>query len=214
MGIRTSLAALVLLSLGATSHASDPVGTTDTQLTVRVYGGRNAGSLRPETGYEVAARLLRHAGIEAHWVFCPEPGSDEAHDPCAVPLEPTELAVRVTRSNEPTTGTTQLPLGYSLVDAARGAGSLATVYVDRVEWLARAAGTPRHDLFGRAIAHEIGHLLLGTNEHATSGVMRGQWSSDSLRSSAQDWEFTREHGTRMRAALRTRGAQMVAVQMP
>ncbi len=35
-------------------------------------------------------------------------------------------------------------------------------------------------LLAHAIAHEVGHLLLGTNKHAHDGVMKAQWSPDDL----------------------------------
>ena len=55
-----------------------------------------------------------------------------------------------------------LPLGDAMLDRHTGTGVLATIYVDRVEWLARQAGADSRALLGRAIAHELGHLLLAT----------------------------------------------------
>ena len=40
------------------------------------------------------------------------------------------------------------------------AGVLATVFLDRVEWLAFEAGADIALLLGRVAAHELGHLLM------------------------------------------------------
>ena len=37
-------------------------------------------------------------------------------------------------------------------------------------------------VLGHVMAHEIGHLLLGTNAHSTVGIMRPQWQGPELRS--------------------------------
>ena len=41
------------------------------------------------------------------------------------------------------------------------------------------------------MAHEIGHLLLGTNAHSGTGLMREIWTLAELtRNRAQDWIFS------------------------
>jgi hypothetical protein len=37
-------------------------------------------------------------------------------------------------------------------------------------------------ILGHGVAHEIGHLLLGTNSHAETGIMRARWQSEELAS--------------------------------
>jgi hypothetical protein len=46
-------------------------------------------------------------------------------------------------------------------------------------------------LLGRAIAHEIGHLLLRSNAHAESGLMREVWTAEQVvRNRREDWTFS------------------------
>ena len=79
-------------------------------------------------------------------------------------------------------------LGFVLVDVNERRGSLATVYSDRGAALSRRAGVDAAELLGRAIAHEIGHLLLGTDRHGSRGLMRASWSGADLRRNlATDW---------------------------
>ena len=35
-------------------------------------------------------------------------------------------------------------------------------------------------IFGPAIAHEIGHLLMPTRQHARSGVLTGEWQKEEV----------------------------------
>lgn len=72
-------------------------------------------------------------------------------------------------------------------------------------WLAAGSGVDRRMLLGRTIAHEIGHLLLGTTDHRRLGLMRAIWSQEVLhRNAAADWRFTRADADDIRAGLRSR----------
>ena len=47
------------------------------------------------------------------------------------------------------------------------------------------------------IAHEIGHLLLGTTRHARYGVMRALWLTTELRRDQPlDWMFSGREGAK------------------
>ena len=96
-------------------------------------------------------------------------------------------------------------MGDALVDTGARGGSLATIYTTRVAWLAEAGQSDPHVLMGRAIAHEIGHLLLGTNGHADRGLMRARWSAGEVRRRvAPDWLFTSVDAHQMRQAVASR----------
>jgi hypothetical protein len=70
-------------------------------------------------------------------------------------------------------------LGPVIVDE-RGVGFYAYVFYDHVQRLAeeRKLG---HALLGNVLAHEIGHLLLGSNSHSVSGIMSPHWFGEELR---------------------------------
>jgi hypothetical protein len=118
-----------------------------------------------------------------------------------------ELMVRLadaTPQNEPAS------LGFSYVDTGLKAGTLATVFPDRVHALADAARVDEGELLGRAMAHEVGHLIIGTRDHASAGLMRGTWASTELvKNRPVDWEFLPRDGVEFRQALvrRIRGAR-------
>ena len=119
-----------------------------------------------------------------------------------MPLEPAELVVRVIAAppvSEPDS------LGLSYVDLERRSGTLATVFADRVAALSGLCSRDRGEILGRAMAHEIGHLLLGTARHADRGLMRGRWTAiELLNNHPLDWGLSREEGALMRRALALR----------
>jgi hypothetical protein len=113
-----------------------------------------------------------------------------------------ELSLRIVRSVVPSNYAGQLPLGEALIDPQTGGGTLATVYIDRVEWMAKQTSTDPRALLGRAIAHELGHLLMPTSGHSTRGLMRAIWSGAELRRGrARDWAFEPREVAAIRARL-------------
>jgi hypothetical protein len=187
-------------------------------LVIRIY---DAPSLPVDRGAEAlreARDILAEAGFAPEWIACRLPPPQRAGktrppvpavaERCNAPLAAAELIVRVSRApaQPPTTG--PLPLGYSLVDFHERRGALATIYLDRVRWLALVARADFAALLGRAITHEIGHLLLGTPHHGDRGVMRGIWSPDTLRrGGAAHWRFTAHEARQMREAVSARTPQ-------
>ena len=152
-----------------------------------------------------AAGVLAAAGIDVTWLPC---GSDAAAAhaaSCDTPPGRGVLSVRFVRLPGTPSARGELRLGYSLVDTGIGEGSLATMYVDRVQWLAAQAGADAAVLLGFAVAHEIGHLLLGTNAHAAAGLMRAVWSRAQLQhAEIGDWRFSPDEAVKMQSALEKR----------
>ena len=164
------------------------------RLVVRTYNtfGVTAGEMT--NAHAVAKVILQDAGLQAVWRDCCEG--------CADALGPAEVLVRIVAAPETTVAES---LGCAVIDLERGAGTLATVYADRINVLAFRTGVNPATLLGRAIAHEIGHLLLGTVRHSAAGLMRARWSDRELeRHVAGDWTFSREDVARMGRGLGAR----------
>ena len=58
-------------------------------------------------------------------------------------------------------------------------GGIANVFVDRVADTSTRWNLFSGEVLGDAIAHELGHLLLGT-AHSRQGIMKGSWTSQDL----------------------------------
>ena len=154
------------------------------QITARIYNTARAPDLVKETALRVATGALITGGIEIRWRNC------DVAESCAMAPARGELVIRLVRSTSPR-DEIRLVLGHALIDLRQRIGVLATVFVDRVELIAGLSETDAARLLGRAIAHEIGHLLLGTNVHSASGLMRAQWTPADIRRHARaDWELT------------------------
>jgi hypothetical protein len=170
--------------------------------------GYTAGSIRSadwQAAVGEARAILGDAGIDVDWIECSGSNATQA-ERCAQPLRVNEVAVRLVRSKTPHDHIA--PLGESLLDPSRQSGTLATIYLDRVEWLARSAGVRANTVLARAIAHELGHLLLGTTAHNREGLMRSTWTSAELRRGLpRDWRFTASDITGILAGLIRRTQQ-------
>ena len=159
---------------------------------VRLYDMQGVHADTLSAARDTAVRILKHADIDLRWQDCP----------CNRPAGPVELMIRVARSNQ---GAEPASLGFSYVDLDRKAGTLATIFADRVHSLAVASRTDEGELLGRAMAHEIGHLLLGTRDHTRNGLMRGRWTSIELTQNRPlDWMLSHDDGAHLRQALMRR----------
>jgi hypothetical protein len=165
-------------------------------LTVRIYD--NAGVLAAGRARAIkrANDILGRADLAVEWRDCPASGV-LARGACAAPPRAGELAVRLVRS--PKDDPHPRALGTALIDKTTGTGTLATVFVDRVADMARQGQQDPWTMIGSVMAHEIGHLLLGTNSHSDSGLMREIWTvKDLTRNRPDDWLFSRAQRDELR----------------
>lgn len=154
-------------------------------LTVRIYDGTGLPSVTLDRALVTSSGILHHAGIDPQWLDCSEGTQVEA---CQQPPAPDELVVRIRRAS---LGASHEVLGEAVVDIEAESGFLATLYANRVARVSNAAHVDAAVVLGRALTHEMGHLLLGHQRHADHGLMRANWSARELREAADvDWQFT------------------------
>jgi hypothetical protein len=179
------VAALAVLLASPAAVAQTALDESD-PLTVRVYDLGGVESAGLAHALRDARAIFFDAGIASEWHDCTR-GSRSAAPVCAGPRHADDLIVRILRRHEIGDGLPKA-LGASVVESGRGV--LATVFLDLVEPVARRTGSDEHVLLGRAIAHEVGHLMLGTSAHSTTGLMREIWTDRELgRHDDRDWRF-------------------------
>lgn len=151
------------------------------------------------------ARLFRRAGIQIEWQPG-DPSDGEAHE---VDLSKPKrgsvyvpswqyVAVRILGRCAP--GVRPRLLGTALPFAKYGVQ--ATVFAGPIEEDATRFSLPMTSLLGYVLAHEIGHVLLGSEDHSMSGIMRGVWDRDDYHwISCGAFGFSDEDAARMRAGL-------------
>lgn len=202
--------AIVAVVVAFVTPADASVIDPELRIVIRTYDASSAAG-DPAHALDAARAILEDAGIAMTWVTCDVGLVRLDQNPCLAPLAANELAIRFVRLPAHVTEQDLVTLGDSLVDTQLRAGSLATIYVTRVSALAARCRIHLPTLLGRAVAHEIGHLLLGTSAHASSGLMRAVWSPTALRRGAVDeWMFTAADAETMRDAVRTRIARRMA----
>jgi hypothetical protein len=179
-----------LAAAPSTARGGLPAARREAQVDVRTYDRFGVAPGELVTALETVRAILSGASIDLVWREC---------GPCDDRPRPHELIVRIVAA--PAEASPE-SLGYSLVDVRQRSGSLATIFAERVESLARAADVDPGVLLGRTIAHELAHLLIGTTEHSSRGLLRAHWSACELeRDLQQDWVLSQDEGTRMRRGL-------------
>jgi hypothetical protein len=67
---------------------------------------------------------------------------------------------------------------------------MAYILYSRIETLAADGDASLSDILGHAMAHEIGHLLLGPG-HSQVGIMQAEWTREDLaRAARNELSFT------------------------
>jgi hypothetical protein len=199
---RSTWAALCAATMLLSVSAVDPQAASRLDgLTIRVYDMAQVDPRERADAIKQANEILADAGVMVDWRDCGRRADGEPAG-CEVHRGRADLVIRVMHGGLDSDTEMAHALGFSVVEANTGAGALATVFVNRVEPVARRAGADRATLLGRTIAHEVGHLLLGTNEHSEEGLMRELWTDVELaRNRRQDWVFAPEDRQRLRAIL-------------
>ncbi len=168
-------------------------------LVVRIYDMTGIDRQRRAEAIDAARAILVEAGVEAEWLDCRRaPGAETTG--CAAWRRPTDLIVRIVHGSLETGSGGSPALGVAVIDAPARIGTLATIFRDRLEPVARRSGTDATLLLARTIAHEVGHLLLRTSDHGTSGLMRATWTDAELaQNRREDWLFALHERGQLRA---------------
>jgi hypothetical protein len=163
---------------------------------IRVYDIATTDAAARSSAMRTASNAIASAGIAVTWRDCSRGGA--AH-PCRTVRDAGDLVVRIM----PGQGPAEVELGFAPIDPGGRATVIATVYYDLVQRVARRTGLDAHELLGRAIAHEIGHLLLRAPGHAHSGLMRPLWTDAELAQNRPgDWTFSEAERGRVQAVAR------------
>ena len=181
----------------ATTAIRAGAGVSDVTLTVRLYNSARVPATSLLSARETAGAILADGGLR---VIIQQCGAGINADSCGHPLKANDVVVRVIEAPAVTTSLHPDAFGFTYVVADTDRGWLATVFADRVAQAATRSGVISGTLLGRVMAHEIGHLLLGSGYHGATGLMRAQWRDESLARDGQ-WSFSTAETARMHAAL-------------
>jgi hypothetical protein len=162
--------------------------TPDLKVHVLIYNYASVTSEKLQKAQEGASTIFRKAGVEVVWIE----NTALQKRPGAPTLEEMDLILRILPQPRATLAS-RSALGEALPCQLRRYGCIASVFFNRVKELTDRTGISLHQVLGHAMAHELGHLLLGSNSHSSLGLMRAKWSNrDMERAAKGDLLFTSE----------------------
>jgi hypothetical protein len=146
-------------------------------VTVHYYNPAGAGPGLLHEAIVIANRAFVTAHVDVRWVNCNgmEPGAC-GHETGIGVYEVSVLGA----SQSDAARMPYFALGHALV-VPNGPSVYARIFLPRVKRYAQRMDLPVASVLGYAIAHEVGHLMLGLPEHANVGLMKAIWSRSDAR---------------------------------
>lgn len=188
------------LSLGLALFCSFPVVAARgqrklVQLRISVYNSSPFSLSTIERAEAEASYVFRDAGVEVIWLNCPQDAMREASvGRCAVVSFPLHLRLHILRVSQ---GLKPSTVGISFL-GEDGVGCHAELFYEPIQELQQKTGVAPSVILGHAMAHELGHLLLGTNSHFPNSLMRAHWTrNDLINASILNLRFSPEQSQRI-----------------
>lgn len=185
--------------LGCSFHvwAEDGING-NSQVTVFVSDNANVPEQLVLAAEQNATSAFRYAGVDLKWINCETGGGDSWQASCGDAFTNTRLMVRL------------IPHARTLADGIFGvsfldhdAGSYADIFFEPIRrFHEQNQGISLAPILGDVLAHELGHLLLGSNSHSRDGIMQPHWTKEQLQQVAMGrMRFNKEQATRMRTRI-------------
>lgn len=179
-----ALASVLLCGSVATAQDCGP------QITVLVNDSASVGPSILRQAEREAGRLFEAAGIEIQWVNCAQTNE------CGHVLGPKEFVLHIVPEGKTRSDTV---FGEAFL-GEDGRGQYSDVFFDRLRQAQEDVNLAL--LLGAVAAHELGHLLLGTNSHSRIGIMEPRWQQGSVEKIGKGMLlFTQAQGELMRKRL-------------
>ena len=177
------------------------------QLGVRFYNYARISDAEVGAAEKVVARAFTNSGIRLEWTSCitnqGTPGS--VPSPCDATARSSDVVLYFVGPLEELFGSVDYSaLGYSIVPEANALATMAYVSYPRIQKLSAATSVQVAELLGLAVAHEMGHLLFGSCNHANQGIMRANWRLKDIEQRGWELNFTREQSQRLHADAQAR----------
>ena len=209
------LACFVTTSLTtAVAGGADSKGE-NLKIIIRVHDyARLRQSTLEHTESEVA-RIFREVEIETNWVDCPLTASElDQYPACQRPADSPRFDLSIVprymaiRASIPDT-----TLGFTSLTKEGERASVASLFYDNIKEEAQRNGGSLFRILAYAMAHELGHLLLRTSGHASTGIMRARWTPEDFRQIAcGQLLFTPQQAEVIRSEIKVRVQYLAAAE--
>ena len=196
---------LLLAALTCPAGATLAQETSAFTITIHVYNYAAVPKKTLVRAKDEGGQIFKVAGLATQWLDHPVTAVDgrNPHD-STDSWDGTHFVLRLfTLSRK---GLNKNAMGEAL------SRRIANVFMDRVTDVGVVGELSAGRMLGHAIAHEIGHLLLGDNSHSAFGIMVATWSKQDLwRMSKGDLLFTHQEVTRIQAEVKHRSRSVLRV---
>jgi hypothetical protein len=177
---------LSFIAVGGTADglkAQTTVSRPGLVLKILVYNSAGTSQWTLSRAEAVAGRILGGTGVEVAWMDCLAarghlPAPESASGECGNPVSGATLVLQILPRFTPA----KAAFGDTVFGYAEGSAWIR-VFCDRIENYTRNENGDRRDIpviLGHIIAHETGHLLLGSASHSASGIMSANWDPSTL----------------------------------
>jgi hypothetical protein len=126
-----------------------------------------------------ARKTFQHAGLDTVWLNC-SPKLEEVEPRSCYFSDTTHLTLKISPHALHAKVRDRIDVLGTAYPDEKGTGYFAYVFYDRIQELAQRRRLG-HALLADVMAHEIGHLLLGSTSHSASGIMCAHWNYEELR---------------------------------
>ena len=179
----------------------------EARITVRVYDYADVAASTLVSAKRAATWVLRQAGIGLDWQDCALTTDELIENPaCEAVKGPTVVSLRIlprTMAERLQAGATAF--GITLYPEGTGFATTTNVFYERVTLLAALRVSYEAVTLCHVIAHELGHVLLGSGSHSRAGIMHVPWQAKDLRAAAlSQLFFSAREAKRMRKQVRAR----------
>jgi hypothetical protein len=179
MGHKTRiLAAFWVVGCSLLAQGREP--KDNAQITVFVNDSASAPEPIVLAAEQNASRIFHQAGVRVEWVNCGVQGGNRSEVQLLEKMRSPGLVVRIV-PHARTLGADIF--GVSFIDDK--AGTYADLFFEPIKQLyEQNRDISLSTILGNVLAHELGHLLLGSNAHSRDGIMQPHWTREQLRRAA------------------------------
>ena len=202
-----TVAAVLLFAIFAGMLASAQTDVHNTVgITILVY---NDGKLPPSqlsAAERQASFIFRRAGVVVEWLTCLDASGEAAA--CRHLSPGAQFVLSIVHEERVSND-----IVFGAAFLSNDGGKYCDIFMDRIERLHHETGVEISDLLGAVMAHEIGHLLLGSHSHSPFGIMTARWQKETLDCVSMGWLFfNSDQASRMRRRIQNLQARQIPVQ--
>jgi hypothetical protein len=162
------------------------------QIVVSVFNRAGVDQATVLGAEKTAAKIYKQVRVAIVWKNCRTQAEPEL-DPCEPTTDRGQLVLNIEHRLRTATADAY---GVAFL-GDDGWGKFCDVFYDRILELHHGGRASEATILGIVVAHELGHLLLGSHSHSDTGIMRPQWQSRDFLTSEFATNFSRQQGQKM-----------------